>query len=261
MRRIRMKRNTVHYLILSSILIGGLALMLSFTYFAVSTLKENYKTKELEINKKVAMFERMVLVAKTDIKAGSVLSEENLVKKKIVCDLGTEDVPLSLMQDMKAKVDIKEGAIITESVFVTSNACSDKRLTGVEGISPCLFLKENDYVDVRISFPNGEDFCLLSKKKVRGIEEGIYIFELDERELICVSSAKVDLKRYPETCMYLVKYEEPDIQKQGKETYIPNLESMALLSSLEFGDVNEMVSDDKRLEFEGRLDLRTLQKG
>jgi len=261
MRRIRLKRTTVHYLILSTVLIGGLALMLSFTYFAVSKLKEDYKDKESELNGQVKAFERMVLVAKADIKAGTLLCEDNLSIEKIVCEMGLESAPKSISPGMKAKVDIKQGDIITQALYVISDISSDMRLTGVEGIAPCIFLKEDDYVDVRISFPNGEDFCLLSKKRVRGMEEGIYIFELDERELICVSSAKVDLKRYPETIMYLVKYEEPEIQKKREETYIPNIESMALISSLKLDNEERFVSDDKRLELEERLDFRTWQRG
>lgn len=82
-------------------------------------------------------------------------------------------------------------------------------------------LKEGDYVDLRITYPRGEDFVVLSHKRIMSITEQTLKVYMTEEEQILYQSALVDfyLSRNYGSDIYLTKYVEPGLQSDASVFY------------------------------------------
>ena len=89
----------------------------------------------------------------------------------------------------------------------------------------------NDTVDVRIFFPNGESYVVLSKKVMKEyVQETASVFLwMDEEEQLRMSAAIVDAALYPGAKLYVTKYIEPNIQEASVITYTPSLPILSLI--------------------------------
>jgi hypothetical protein len=85
----------------------------------------------------------------------------------------------------------------------------------------------NDKVDVRILFPDGEDFIVLSKKKMDFVDYGVQglSFKAIEGEIQLLNSALVDA--YVNSAeIYVSKYTDPEMQEAPNANYVPNINVM-----------------------------------
>ncbi|HEX3078512.1 MAG TPA: hypothetical protein VHQ24_16765 [Lachnospiraceae bacterium] len=82
-------------------------------------------------------------------------------------------------------------------------------------------LSIGDYVDIRISFPNGADFIVLSKKRVldyitysaeTGMTNSLWL-ELSEEEILQLSSAAVDAYYNVGSTIYAIEYVDANQEK------------------------------------------------
>ena len=85
-------------------------------------------------------------------------------------------------------------------------------------------LEEGDYVDVRISFPLGQDYIAISHKKALGITGNTVKLIVVEHDFYRYESMKTDMATYQSTKVYGVKYVEAGLQKKGKVYYPPTLD-------------------------------------
>lgn len=112
--------------------------------------------------------------------------------------------------------------VILES---TEEVTDDLRIHGFPYIQMTSRLKPGDYVDVRISFANGGDFVLLSKKKIQGLgplrEEGTNAIWLtvSEEEILRLSSAVVDAYLNQGSSIYAIQYVSEN-QKEAVVNYV-----------------------------------------
>lgn len=103
----------------------------------------------------------------------------------------------------------------------------DLRIHGFPYIKLTSQLSEGDYVDVRISFADGGDFILLSKKQIQSLaplrEEGADALWLlvSEEELLRLSSAVVDAYLNEDCSIYAIEYVS-DTQKAAVVNYVVN---------------------------------------
>ncbi len=80
------------------------------------------------------------------------------------------------------------------------------RLHGFDFIESNQMLMPGDYVDVRISFPNGADYVVLSRKCIEDLYDGNMVLLVAEDELLAMSSAGRDSNQYTDCRVYAVKY-------------------------------------------------------
>lgn len=80
------------------------------------------------------------------------------------------------------------------------------RLQGFDYIKMYQPLRLGDYIDVRIRFTTGNDYLVLTRKKIENIVENNIVLMVDEDELLGMSSAKADVDKYNQTMVYAVKY-------------------------------------------------------
>ncbi len=68
------------------------------------------------------------------------------------------------------------------------------------------FISAGDYCDVRILFPSGQNYIVLSKKRLLSADAANVSFQVREHEVMAMSSALYDVNHYDGTYVYLTKY-------------------------------------------------------
>ncbi len=111
-----------------------------------------------------------------------------------------------------------------------------------------------DLVDIRICFPSGEDYIVVSHKKIINIDENGVVLKINEEELLKMSSARIDMNTYAGTYIYAVKYLS-DEQKPATSYYLLN-EYVLSLCEWNPNIVDKVFSQEnlkKRYDFEQNL--------
>lgn len=139
------------------------------------------------------MFKAQRVQSTEDLSAAQSVTKEDLVGRRL-------------------KVSLTKGAALSRDVVYEGPAVADDERK-VELWEPQLpeTLKENEYVDIRVVFPNGEDYLVVGHKRVyrliRDEEEVLALqLRLSEEELLRYQAACVDTKTYQDTRLYAVQY-------------------------------------------------------
>lgn len=170
-----------------------------------------------------------VCVLKTDVFAGDIISADMLSESIIASD--REDfIEVCGKEEMigaSMKINMSAGTVLTrDMVYKGEDMEADKRIVELSNIYMPVQLNENDLVDVRISFPDGEDYIVVSKKRIydllyEGEERTGFTMRLDEKAMLRISSASVDMNDHEGTMLYAVKY-IGDHQTNSTEFYPVN---------------------------------------
>lgn len=82
-------------------------------------------------------------------------------------------------------------------------------------------LKVGDYIDYRIVYPLGEDYIVLTHKRIEAINDKTIKLKLNESEIHTYQAALIDnfLNSEEGSILYLAKYLEPGIQKPAISYY------------------------------------------
>lgn len=131
----------------------------------------------------------------------------------------------------------------------------EERAIEIRAVQLADSLQEGDQVDVRIRYPDGEEYILLSKRGCYNInkEESRMTMWLCEEELLRLSSSMVDAV-YTDSLLYLVRYHKELEQKPSKITYIPRKEVQQLIKNDPniVGKAESILSNKLREELEER---------
>lgn len=112
----------------------------------------------------------------------------------------------------RLRIPAHDKTILTSGMFFEEKdyAAHDSRLKEFTTISLPSDLKEYDYVDIRILFPTGEDYLVVSGKEVKRLGQNVnsnsIFLELNEEEIIRLSSAIVESYVSDAINVYAVKY-------------------------------------------------------
>lgn len=143
----------------------------------------------------------------------------------------TQSIPISLKNDtfatheeivgLYSKIAITPGTPITQDMVMTEDLLDSSREVDITGNRWPIGLKVGDFVDLRITYPRGEDYIVLSHKRVLDIVDQTLKVHMTEEEQNLYQSALVDfyLSRDYGTDLYLTKYIEPGIQEPAKVFY------------------------------------------
>ncbi|NUU79477.1 SAF domain-containing protein [Paenibacillus xylanilyticus] len=135
------------------------------------------------------------------------------------------------MEGQVAKIELKKGtAITTEMVYEDTPAPADLRNRELQVVLLPSSLEQGDNIDIRIQFPTGQDYILLSKKKVERLNAATLWITMTEEEILSLSSAIVDAYLH-KASIYALTYVEPQFQTAAIPTYPANSEVLKLLES------------------------------
>lgn len=246
------RRRTLFGIILV-IAIGVLGAVLYF-YFK-TTLTERYSAQINELNELIESNTHTVYVAVNDIHAGEMVTADRVVADSIMMENTSELLTSDNLNEV-AIVDIKAGSILYKNdVSPEDGSGASDRMTELS----CFFLpqsaKEGSYIDVRIRFQTGEDFVVLSKKRVEKLSSsGLTCFlTLSEYEVQRLSSAIIDSRNW-EATIYANTYTNPSMQEKSAITYVPGFNTIELLLGMDvIGNAEAAAFSDYRTEFEARI--------
>ncbi len=236
-------RKNSRLIMIIAIVVLGLAVLIMPVYglyrFRIIKAQHDNEIQQMqnqldEWQQKVDQVEQMkmsVYVPKKDISMFSIIKEDMLNKIDIYTSIPQEfylsENDLGKMTTIKLLKDIP----VMRDVLVEERIDPDIREDEFNMFLLPSNLKKYEMVDVRITFPNGEDYIVLTKKKVHDLslkKNTIWIW-LNEKEIHRISSAIIDAYMNPGTKLYVLKYVQPETQDEITPTYIVNEHVMEVM--------------------------------
>jgi hypothetical protein len=245
-------------------------------YFFVSDMIEKDWAEKVRVAEdEIAGLKRIAYVADRDIKAGETVDASNVSLCQVRSDMPSELFIAEGGLGGRAMFDISAGSQILKGSLTSVNYEDDVREMEFKFIYSGINIAEGDVVDVRIKFPDGTDYIIISKKTVEGLgENGEVILNVTEEELLLMDAAAVDAfiysaerydlgrsnndEKYKPVDMsriYAAKYAAPTTQEAARTFYTP---SEAILNELEndpniIFEAREYLTLTVREELEERL--------
>ncbi|HEY8422112.1 MAG TPA: SAF domain-containing protein [Thermoclostridium sp.] len=185
---------------------------------------ETYEDELEQLKFDLYSLNRRVYVPKQDIPFGTVLTQDmfDIVEMKL-------DFPQARLFDESdiGKVNtvfLPSGAPVFKTSVAEEKLDNDLREQEFNMFYLQSNQKKGDFVDVRIFFPNGENYIVLSKKQIKDIilEENTVRLWLDESEIHNISSAIIDAYIHPGTKIYVATYIMPELQEAAVPFYAAN---------------------------------------
>ena len=148
--------------------------------------------------------------------------------------IGIKNVPVL------AKISMNKNTVMTPNLVVQSDEVitDDVRKQEYNMVILPVDLMTDDYIDIRLMTPSGQDFIVVSKAKVDVPmnEDGTYIADtirvnLREDEILSMSSAIVEAYGLLGSKLYATKYVEAGLQEPSSPTYTPNSAVTAQIQS------------------------------
>lgn len=153
---------------------------------------------------------------------GQEITEDLIVEQSIPSSFKNDSfATIEDLAGLYSKVAITPGTPITKDMVMSEEVIDSLREVDISGNRWPIGLKEGDYVDLRITYPRGEDFIVLSHKRVMSITEQTLKVHMTEEEQQLYQAALVDyyLSRGYGGDLYLTKYVEPGIQEDAAVYY------------------------------------------
>jgi hypothetical protein len=223
-------------LVMGVVSTGGAAYMVNQQANEKKALRAEYenKIKDAEqLLKEQQATKKKVVVASKDLVAGVKITEGDV---KIV-DLPETGAPQNNLTDITdlvgkvVKIDVVQNTpLIGSMVFQEGATPSDLRSQEYNVMILPTKLEKGQFVDVRISFPTGQDYIVLSKKKVKDLSGTTVWYEVSESEILAMSSATVDAY-FNGAKMYATTYADPFMQEKAIPNYPINLKVIDLVQT------------------------------
>lgn len=207
-----------------------------FFYTQMSKAKQEY-------NSLVAL-QKNVYVAMEDIKSGTEVTLDDFKSDKVQTSLDNEDVINAdvfeyiddktgeivekydsdgnkMIKKMVVKTDIPAGSIITSDMLeeIDDRTTADQRIQEYNMLILPTQLEDGDYIDIRLQLPEGEDFIVVSKKKVLSSTADTVWLKMREDEILSLGNAIVEAYTMTGSKLYATIYSEPGRQEAAEPTY------------------------------------------
>ncbi|WP_422661018.1 SAF domain-containing protein [Paenibacillus sp. EC2-1] len=196
---------------------------------------------------------RIAWVPLKDIPAGQFINSGDLREIRLPLDASPENLPVNKEEvtGKGTKIELRKGTPITLGMLFSEEATpKDLRNREMKSIYLPSNLKQQDVVDIRIQFPTGQDYIVLSKKRIDKLSSPAFWTTLSEQEILLFSSAIVDAYIH-KASLYALTYVEPGMQDKAVPNYPPNQEVIKLIKS----DPNIVKKAEKQLESSVRTAL------
>lgn len=154
----------------------------------------------------------------------------------------------------KSKLDLKAGTILaSDLVYEDEKLTADVRYVEYNMLVLSTKIAVGDYIDIRLTLPNGQDLIVVSKKEVKSIINNTLGLELSEGEILMMESAIVESYIMTSSKLYATQYIEPGDQEAAEKTYVPTTEVQGLIER------NPNIKNEAREELQNRFnaDVRT----
>lgn len=215
--------------------------------------KKSYEVLLEEKSRVITQAQRLVYVTREAVKAGEYFTEENTERKYMLSEQNPEGI-VTEIQGLVCCADLPEGVIVTTPLCSEIEVSPSEReciLSDVE-FSDCF--RDGAMIDVRIRYDNGENYCVVRKKRLQRDEQGRCVLFLTEEEQLLLSGGQYDVRVYDGAELYLVGFREERLQESMESGYLPPVQVL-----LQLGKCSTLYKDsfgqwcEYRMELEERL--------
>ena len=202
-----------------------------------------------------------VYILTNSIKSGSAIDNEdvilaNLPSSSVPADYITasNDGETKIPFDSRfAKITLEPGTILCDSLLVDEeDKDTSERLVEYNMLTLQTTLDVGDFIDVRITFGNGQDLIVVAGKEVMEVVEDTITLRLSEGEILMMNSAIVEAYIVPTSNMYVTKY--PTDIEPGLNIATPTYAPTEAVQSLIRGNPN--ITAEARSYFQERFDTQ-----
>lgn len=237
------------------LLIVCLALIASFV--VIGLFKKKYDgtlEKSDKLSNQISMNSRTVYVATTDIATGEQLVDGVNVAQQEMLN-GMDESLFATEEDLgyAALIDIPTGSAVQKNMVAEQEITDDERIVEISAVNLTTSQKSNDVVDIRVLFPDGEDYILLSKQTIKNLNGTTFNLSLTEDEILTLNSAIVDAYTYGAK-LYTTKYISSQIQEDAIPYYPVKQETLDLINS--DPNIVEVASETLNAQARQNLDER-----
>ena len=225
----------------NSFLVGFLVALIIMAVVVFILLFQIKSIKEAK--EKIEALQKQVLVATSDLKSGQSITIDDFTNQTVQTTVNPSDVISAtdfeftdnsgeiitkidedgneLKKSMVMKIDVPSGTIVTKNMISETDdqTGNSERIQELNMIVLPSQLLNGDYIDIRLSMPNGQDFIVLSKKKVLGTNSTSIWLKLSEEELLVLTNSIVEAYTITGSKLYAIQYIEPGLQDKPIPTY------------------------------------------
>lgn len=242
----RKARNSILLGIVIGLLIGGVVIALLFMQL-MNLQKEKQATKDAT---------KQVYVFTSDIKSGDKIDSSKVTLKSATNDVVPSDFMGigDITENTIAKIDIAKGSVLSKTIVneASEKTTPDLREQQYNMVVLPQYLEEGNYIDIRLMLPNGQDFIVASKKRVKQISEDTIWINMYEQETLAMSNAIVEAYKITGSKLYATTYVDAGNQENASPTYVPSADVIKLMNA----DPNIVNTAKKELETRYTADLR-----
>lgn len=232
------------------VLMAASIILAAFSYVKMSAINDKALANTTALQEKILSTQRSGYVALVDIRAGEMISEQMV---EFHTDLSSNvDASMFITENDLGKIattSIPAGMPIFKNT-VSADLAANYHSRECSFIWLSSDLVDNDFVDVRILFPNGEDYIVAAKKSVKSVDilaNNVFLW-LTEEEIQSLDAAIVDANLHGAK-IYVTKYIKPEIQPASIVTYEPNSDVMTVMEN----DPNIITESARVLSLEARI--------
>lgn len=194
--------------------------------------------------------------ARDEQTAGAIITsvkEENVYKSDIYTSLGKSSYMSSEQLGAVAIVDIPAGTPVMANMVEPLTITQDTREYEIMAVNLMVDQQENDIVDIRLAYPNGEEYTVLSKKKIQNLSLAYADFRtfMTENEMLTYRSAVCDAYQTTGAYLYAVRYVESNLQDAATVNYLVRSETIDLMRS----DPNIYTTAEQTMNASARMAL------
>ena len=226
-----------------------------FGFFELKNAKEENSALTFEMEQN----QQTVYVATRLIERGEEIiaegTEANVELQKIYTGMEAFNYITEEQLGTIATVDISEGVPVMYVMVAEKSITNDSREYEITAVNLTTDQDEYDIVDVRIMFPDGSDYIVLSKKEVSQLNLSNCIFTtiLSEEEILRYACAIVDAYTTTGARLYTTRYVESALQEASTPNYPVREVTRQLLQT----DPNVVSTAAETLNAQARIDLET----
>lgn len=221
----------------------GMLIMLLITGIIIGFLGfQLVKIKKEEQKEKASLV--TVYVLNKNLRSGEEFSQSDLKTTQVIKSNAPTDylTPSDLGEKNMAKISLTKGIVLSKEMIYTENneIGKDVRKQEYNMLILPTDLETGEFIDIRLSLPSGQDYIVVSKKKVEipnigGVDSTDTIWiNLSEDEILSMSNAIYDAYKVKGSLLYVNRYTEAGLQEAATPTYPVNREVLELIQ----GDPN-----------------------
>lgn len=190
----------------------------------IAKAEEKYEENLEQLQFDLYSLNRRVLVPINDIPVGTILAKDMFDVVETRLDIPQVNLLDETDMGKVCKISLPSGIPVLKMMVTDEILPDDLREHEFNMFQLQANLKKGDFIDVRIFFPTGENYIVLSKKQIRDIipEKNLIRLWLNESEIHNISSAIIDAYIHPGTKIYITTYIIPELQEATIPFYAAN---------------------------------------